>query len=255
MQNIIEKIQDGDITNNKLLQELTTYENKVVDEYNAVIDAIEERNTQLEEHSHVLEKQDQAIRKQQENEKTLLKNQEDLKKQSIAFQLSDKTKEKQIIVLRKEAKAAKEQQKRNLAAAKAKDARIKKLEAELAKTKKADNQISPLNTIYSKGQDVLLIYPSKLTIGVDGSKKEHTCLLYTDRLGSFVTVFLDNENEVAFSSYVKDRDSVNSRTLALIDKHCMAVSEEAAKFAEEWLYRVNILNKGVINPIDMVCYN
>ena len=98
MQNIIEQLQSGDITNNQLLQQLTTYENKVVDEYNEVIEAIEDRNTKLEEHSMVLEKQDQALRKQQSNEKTLIKNQDDLKKQSVAFQLSNKTLEKENFV-------------------------------------------------------------------------------------------------------------------------------------------------------------
>lgn len=251
MQNIIEKIQSGDITNNQLLKSLTTYENKTVDEYNEVIEALEDRNTKLDEQCHVLEKQHQAIQKQQSNEKTLIKNVDDLKKQSVAFQLSNKTNEKTIAVLRKEAKAAKEQQKRNLAAAKIKDSKIKKLESELAKVKATGNQLGALHNIYDKGDDVLLVYPTKLTLGVDGQRKEQACLLYTNRLGAFVTVFLDNDNEVAFSAFVNDRDSVNERTLAQIDKHCMKPSPDAAAFAEQWLIRINIQQKGVIRPVDL----
>ena len=101
MQNIINAIQSGDITNNKLLQELTTYNDKVVEEFNEVMDALEERNGTLAEQTHVLKKQHEALLKQDSDKEIFKANQESMEKQSVSLLLKNKGLEHQIKVLKK----------------------------------------------------------------------------------------------------------------------------------------------------------
>lgn len=244
-------------TINEIAAILSAHESKSVDEYNSICDVVEARDSTIEkleqslaEQSNILVKQHDALLVQDKNKSTLLLNQDSLKHQLVSLQLSNKTLEHQIKVLKKEAKAAKEQITRNKAALKVRDSKISKLE----KKKPNTDGIQPLVTIYSKGSDVLLIYPSKLTLGVNGVKQEQTVLLYTNRCGAFVTAFLDNDNEVAFSSFINKESEIADRTKALINKNTMQVSDEAAKFAQDWLIRVNLVQKQVINPVDMACF-
>ena len=252
MQKIINSIQAGDITDNNLLQALLKYGNESADQFNEVCDELEKRNTTLEEQSNILEKQHMALQKQDNDKKTFIKNEESLKKQSVTFQLENQTLKHQLQVMKKEAKAAKEQTARNKASIKQRDAKIKKLEKKPVAGKP---ELSPLTTVYCKGEDVLLIYPSRLTIGVNGEKKEQVVLLYTNRKGSFATCFLDNNNEVAFSTFINDSSDISLQTKKLIEKNCMQVSDEAAEFAQTYLYRVNVIQGMKMNPIDFTCFD
>jgi hypothetical protein len=251
MQNIINAIQSGDITNNKLLQDLTIYNDKVVDEFDEVMDALENRNTSLDEQSHVLKKQHEALLKQDSDKKIFLKNEDDLKKQSIAFQVENKNLKHQLSVMKKEAKASKEQIKRNKAALAVRDSKLKKVNSH---TKETGIKLHELNTIYCKGEDVLLIYPTKLTLGIDGVKQEQIALLYTDRKGCFTTAFLDNNDEVSFSTFISDKADISDQTRKLINKNCMNISDDAAEFAQQFLYRVNRVQNMKLNQFDLTCF-
>ena len=251
MQKIINAIQSGDITNNKLLQELTVYNDKVVDEFNEVMKALEDRNTSLEDQTHVLKKQHEALVKQDSDKKIFVANEESLKKQSVAFQLENKGLKHQIAVLKKEAKAQREQVKRNQAANKAKDAKIKRLGKQQGGD---DSKLQPLTTVYSNESEVLLIWPSQLELGVNGKKSKQTVLLFTDREGCYVTCFLDENQEVGFTTPIKNDAVISDQTRKLIQKNCMNMSDECAEFAQAWLYRLNIIQKGVIKPVDMTCF-
>lgn len=260
MQDIINKIQSGDITDNQLLKALTDYENKTVDEYNEIVDAVEAQNNVIDQQAaeikrgaEVLEKQHLALLKTEENKKIFLANEESLKKQSIQFQVECKNLKHQISVLKKETKAQKEQTKRNKQALKVRDEKIKRLEKSKG-NKFATDKLQELNCIYSKGKDVLLIYPSLLTADIDGVRKRQVSLLYTNRNGCFVTAFLDKDNKVCFSHFINDDADISERTRSLINKNTMRVSSEAAEFAENWLYRVNVVNGGLVDSLDLMCH-
>ena len=254
MQNIINKIQSGDITNNQLLQDLTVYNDKVVDEFDEVMDALDDINSKLEEQNYILEKQNEALQVQEKNKAVLLKNEEDLKKQSVLFQQKAANLEHQLKVTRKELKTSKEQIKRNKAGIAQRDAKIKKLESKSKGKVITDETLQPLTTVYSKDEDVLLIWPSQLELGVNGKKSKQTALLFTDRQGCYVTCFLDENNEVGFSTPIRNDAEISDRTKLIIQKNCLQVSNETAEFAQDWLYRVNVIQKGIIKPIDLTCF-
>lgn len=252
MQNIIEKIQNGDITDNELLTAIVANENKHVDEYNNVSTLLGLRDEEITNQNYTLLMQDKAIRKQVDNETIFKKNQTDIKKQSVAFQLENKTLKHQLAVLKKEAKATKEQTKRNKASNNALTAKIERLQKSKPKTDKT--ALHEMACVYSKGRDVLLVYPAKLELGIEDKRQDQVVLLYTDRKGCFVTVFLDNEDEVSCSSYINDDANVADRTKVLIRKNSMTISKEAAEFAQTWLIRVNRMQNMQIQPIDLTCF-
>lgn len=251
MQNIIDMIQNGDITNNQLLQKLTTLHNDNCDEVDGLQTLLSLKDKALEEQSYILVKQNEALQVQDKNKSTLLLNEQSLKQQSVSFQLECKNLKHKLNVLTNEAKAAREQTKRNKAAIKLRDDKIARLE----KAKSEDvNLLGSLATVYSKGDDVLLIYPARLTVGVDGKRQEQAVLLYSNREGCFVTCFLDNDDEVACSTFINNDAPIKEQTRALINKHTMSMSDEAAVFAQSWLYRVNRVQGMKINKIDMACF-
>jgi len=152
--------------------------------------------------------------------------------------------------MKKEAKASKEQIKRNKSALAQRDAKLKKL-GKL--TKESGIKLHELNTVYCKGDDVLLIYPTKLTLGIDGVKQEQIALLYTDRKGCYTTAFLNNDDKVAFTTFISDTADISDQTRKLINKNCMSVSDDAAEFAQQWLYRVNRAQNMKLNAFDIAC--
>ena len=241
MQNII----------NEITEKLAEYESKSVDDYNDIHDTLLLRDKALAEQYEVLEKQHLALLKQDADKKIFLKNEGDLKNQSIAFQVENKNLKHQLAVMKKEAKASKEQIKRNKAALAQRDAKLKKVSKP---TKESGIKLHELNTIYCKGEDVLLIYPSKLTLGIDGVKQEQIALLYTDRKGCFTTAFLNNDDEVAFSTFIDDKADISEQTKKLINKNCMKISDEAAEFAQQFLYRVNRVQNMNLNQFDLTCF-
>ncbi len=251
MQNILELIQSGDITTNKLLQSLVQHEDKQVEEFNEVITTLEERDTQLQEHSDILAKQHEALLKQEKDKKTLIANEQDLKRQSVSFQQENKTLRHQLEVAKKEAKATKEQTKRNKAAMKVKDQKIAAFGKKKAPAQ--DGQLHPLNTVYCVGESVLLIYPQPLELGIDGTKSKQITLLYTNRKGCFLTTYLDNENNVAFSHFINEDADISDRTRKLIIKNTLGIPDDVAEFAQSWLYRVNIVQKMNLEPLDLIC--
>jgi len=241
MQNII----------NEITEKLAEYESKSVDDYNEIHDTLLLRDKALAEQYEVLEKQHLALLKQDADKKIFLKNEGDLKNQSIAFQVENKNLKHQLAVMKKEAKASKEQIKRNKAALAQRDAKLKKVSKPI---KEGGIKLHELNTIYCKGEDVLLIYPSKLTLGIDGVKQEQIALLYTDRKGCFTTAFLNNDDEVAFSTFIDDKADISEQTKKLINKNCMKISDESAEFAQQWLYRVNRVQNMNLNQFDLTCF-
>ncbi len=254
MQNIINKIQSGEITNSQLLTELVNYDNKSSDEYNEIVGILESRDKSIAELEHVASKQHEAMLTQRSNEEIYKKNQIDLKKQSIAYQQKNQQLEHQLSVVKKEQKKQREQIKRNKSAMAQRDARIKKLEKQ-SKQDARGAKLHPLTTIYSKGESVLQVYPQPLELGIDGKQSKQIALLYTNRKGCFVTAFLDNNHEVAFSSFVNQDAEIADRTRALIQKNTMQVPNEVAEFCQTWLYRVNIINKMSLNEMDMACFD
>ena len=254
MQNIINKIQSGDISQNFLIDALIQHENKTVDEFNEVMDALDDRNNKIEEQNHILKTQHEALLKQDKDKKIFIANQDDLKKQSVLFQQKAANLEHQLKVARKELKTSKEQIKRNKKSMLAKDAKIKKLEGKSKSKAITDETLQPLTTVYSKGEDILLIWPNQLELGVNGNKTQQTVLLFTDRQGCYVTCFLDENNEVGFSTPIRNDAEISDRTKLIIQKNCLQVSNETAEFAQDWLYRVNVIQKGVIKPIDLTCF-
>ena len=114
--------------------------------------------------------------------------------------------------------------------------------------------LQPLTTVYTKGEEVLLIWPSQLELGVNGTKSKQTVLLYTDREGCYTTCFLDENNEVGFTTPIRNNAEISEQTRKLINKNCMQISEECKDFAQSWLYRLNVIQKGTIKPIDMTCF-
>ena len=251
MQNIIDKIQTGDISNNQLLQQLTTYNDKTVDEFNEVVDKVEELSDSLESQNNILVKQHAALLKQDNDKKIFQANEESLKKQSVAYQLENQTLKRQIVIMKKDTKAIKEQVTRLKASSKLRDSKIKKLEK--AKASKKDTKMDALDTIYCKNQDVLVVYPAKLLLGFEDSKQQQVVLLYTDRKGCFVTCFLNSDNEAAFSSFIDEDAGISDQTRKLINKNTLQVPDDVAEFAQQWLYRINVIQKMEINAIDLVC--
>jgi hypothetical protein len=250
MENILKAIQSGDITDDKLLELLVKNENKNVDDYNEIHDTLLLRDKALNEQSSILEKQHLALLKQDADKKIFIENEGSLKAQSIGFQVENKNLKHQLAVMKKEAKASKEQIKRNKAAIAQRDAKLKKASKP---AKESGIKLHELNTVYCKGEDVLLIYPSKLTIGVDGVKQEQIALLYTNRKGCFITAFLNNDDEVAFSTFIDDKADISEQTKKLINKNCMNISDDAAEFAQQFLYRVNRVQNMKLNAFDFAC--
>ena len=248
------------MSDNQLLKALSDYDEKTVNEYDEAVTQIELRDTEIAVHEekareieHVLKSQHEALLKTQDDKKIFLANEDSLKKQSVAFQIEAKTLEHKLSVLKKEAKASKEQTIRNKKAIAARDVQIKKLEKAVP-SKKENAKMPELNCIYSKGKDVLLVYPSKLTLGINGVKTDQAVLLFTNREGCFVTAFLDENQEVAYSDFIDDDAKVSDQTKRLIKKNCMKVSEGANSFAQSWLYKVNVMQKSVVEPIDLTCH-
>jgi hypothetical protein len=236
---------------NEIAEKLSAYESKAVDEYNEVIDALEDRNTKLQEQSDVLEKQHQALKVIDRDTKKLAEVNEQLKKQIVNEKLANSSLKHMLDVAKKELKSLKSQVKRNKAAMKAKDAKLAKLEKFKGKT---EDEITPLQTIYSTENDILQIYPQQLELGIEGKKRKQVALLYTDRKGCFITCCLDNDNEVAFSSFINHGADIAERTRALINKNTMQVPNCVAEFAQQWLYRVNVIQKMKIERIDLTCF-
>lgn len=235
----------------KITAQLVEHENKSVEEFNAVFDENETLRKSLSDAEHVLMVQNEAITKQAKSESNLKLSLDDLKKQSVAFQLENKTLMHQIIAMRKEARAQREQVKRNKAANTTLKARVERLQ----KTKAADgtNTISNLTCIYSVGDDALFVFPNPLTIGVDGTVDKQVILLYTNHSGCFVSVFLDSNDEVGASTFINKDSDIADRTKELIKKNTMQISDTAAEYAEQWLIRVNRHQRGRVNDIDLVC--
>jgi len=251
MENILKAIQSGDMTDNKLLELLVKHEDKNVDDYNEIHDTLILRDKALTEQSAILKKQHEALLKQDGDKKIFQANEQSLKTQSIAFQVENENLKHQLSVMKKEAKASKEQIKRNKAAIAQRDAKLKKASKP---TKETGIKLHELNTIYCKGEDVLLIYPTKLTLGIDDVKQEQIALLYTNRKGCFTTAFLDNNDEVAFSTFIDDKAEISEQTRKLINKNCMQISDDAAEFAQQFLYRVNRVQNMKLNQFDLTCF-
>ena len=124
MKNIIELIQSGDITNNKILQLLLEYNNKNVDEFNESLERNDSLAAELESAKFTLNKQHEALLKQDSNEKILKANQLDYERANKQMIGLCKVADHKLAVEKKEHKAAKEQIKRNKAAATLKDKKI-----------------------------------------------------------------------------------------------------------------------------------
>jgi hypothetical protein len=263
MQNII----------NDITAKLAAYENNQVDEYNEVVAALEESESrvaqyavtmleqnelikkqvaQIADKDNVLEVQHKAILVQDKNKNALVAHDSKLKKQAVAFQLENKSIKNQLEVNKKKLKSLKEQIKRSENAIQARDIKIKNLESRVKHSKSGD--LGQLTTVYSKGNDVLLVYPSKLTIGTDAGKKEQVVLLYTNREGCFVTCVLGENNELNCSTFIDNNADISDRTKSTINRYTMSITSEAEAFAKEWMHRVNVTQKMQLHPADIKCF-
>ena len=243
MKNIIEKLSEI----------LIEHENKSVNDYNNIFDENETLRSTIKELEHIVTTQHEAILKQTHTESTLKKVSESSLKQATAAILKLSETNHKLSVSKKDDKAKKEQVVRLKASNKVLESKVKRLEKKKPSTQ--NDKLQPLTTVYCKGDDVLLVFPSLLEFGVDGEKKKQATLLYTNKTGCFVTCFLKNDNEVSFSTPINDKSEISQQTRNLIEKNCMSIPNEAADFAQSWLYRVNIQQGTTINPIDLTCFN
>ena len=233
----------------KLSEQFLTFANDQTDEYNGIMDIVDSKNNDIQDKDNVLANQHKARLVQQEHERKILDANKLLNNQSRIYDNENKALKHQLDVLKKEAKTQKEQTKRNQKSIKAKEARIAKLE----KGNKSDLQLQQLTTVYHKGNDQLIIWPRSMKIGIVGDEWEQTVLLYTNSRGCFVTLFLDRENEAHCSTFMNDFSGTKDQTRKLINKNTMQVPEEVAEFAKNWMYKVNVMNDGKLEPIDLIC--
>lgn len=267
MQNIINLIESGDITNNDLLTKLIEYENEQVNDYNKLIDKNHELQQSVDDIQHTLEMQHEALLLQDENEKILRANEKDFEAanksltagikaledkamQAIAIAKERKTAaetaEHQLKVARKEIKAFKEQVKRNKAAMSVRDAKLAKLEKQATEHRKSAKTMGELVQIASIENEQLLMFPTRQIV----NGKRQSVLLYTNGSGCYLTAHLV-DGQPAFSNFINKDCNLAERTKQMIINNCMDASPRIQEISAQWLYKVNIMQNCDVKLDDM----
>ena len=246
MQNIINQIQSGDINTNQLLQQLTTYESKAVDDFNESLDRNDAIAKELESAHYTLKKQHEAILKQVDNEEIYKDNQAYYQSVNKAMIDSCKVSDHKLSVEKKEHKAAKEQIKRNKAAATMKDKKIDALTKQLDKLKTNQKSMGELVQIAHIEDEQLLMFPTRQIV----NGKRSAVLLYTNGNGCYLTGHLVGE-KAAFSTFIKRDSKLADKTKIMIENNSMKPSERIEEIAGKWLYKINVMQNCDIKAEDL----
>ncbi len=186
MQNIIEKIQSGELSQKQLIAELVAYENNTVDEYNAVVDIAEQHQAQIT----ALEK---AAAAREEDIKVIAN--EGLKAVSYSKTLESenlrlKADNKDIKLLRNENKALKKLKAKHIETAKKQQVRIDSLLKDCRdyrneiKHNRSDIARLRLTGWKSMGKYAFTIFPSRTNVEDAGSTEKQVNLVIMDKIGN-----------------------------------------------------------------------
>ena len=176
--------------------------------------------------------------------------------------------EKELKKARKELKTLKEQTKRLKAANDEKAKKVTRLEAEVKKVKNAQGEMrltkegflkdANLGAVYTlfkykdANGELLQLYPHRLTMKAENGKTmQGYVLMHTNNSGTLVTVALDTENEARLLNPLQFPEGTPERTEKLATKFLRPMSTEAVAFANQWLYRVNVEQKGELTIRDL----
>ena len=241
--------------------------NSNVSEFNQVVDELEELRVEVDNNKTTMGLQHEALEIAVSNAQTIDKDYKALVSSSnktidtcnrqvekanrslTEFKRTIKNRDHELTVLKKEKKALKEQVKRLQAANKAKEAKLSKQ----TESKGINQSELPWFTVWERDDEVLIPCPKKLTMGTPDGKKDfgsQVTLMYSDKSGTYLTAILDDNNEVMFSSPVLFSDDTPERTKKICEKFTMKPSDEAREFCREWLYRINVVQKGIVKKSD-----
>ena len=244
MQELINKINSGELSNKQIIEELVVFNDKTVDEYNEACDIIENSRAHLEELEKTNAEYEHTLKMQHEALLKLKTNQDLIKNKTTIYKNKAESLEHQLSVMRKENKSQREQIKRNKAAIKQRDAKLAKLEK--FKGKKEDT-VKPMKTVYMRDNHILQVYPSR----IEGKFGDQVVLLYSPMNGCYITCFLGENNELTHSSFINSDSTASERTKTLIKNNTMQIPDDVKDFAVSWLYRINIKQKMILAPSDL----
>lgn len=236
MQNIIDKIQTGDMTDNQLLAMLTAYHEKACDEYDEACTVVE--NNQLE-----INKLEANARQREENIKTIEKNA--LKAVDYARTLESdnsrlKAGSKELKGLRADNKKLKAQTKRQAEANKKAIGRAESLtkqwvdQCKQVSSLKSDVARLRLTGQKDMGKYSFSIFPSK--ISGDGSNKKIVCLMAHDRKGCMKAVTIEDGEVVQPRSHTFKFDEEQE---GFIHDFTRIAEEDGHQFTDRVLSLVN----------------
>ena len=250
-----------------IIKELIDLNNNHVDEFNQLADTCELQQRELidlnkwkSDSVKTLEAQHKAIEVQQQRESKLK-----AEANMLAIKANNaSTLEHELKVLRKESKAQKEQVKRLKAANVEKEKKIKRLEKSsvatvtkgiVSKQGFIDNpDLGAIYTLFTNNAnngEIVQLYPHSLTMREQGKEFKGYVLLHTDNTGAFTTVVMNSEHEVDCVVPIRFDDDTPERTKNLCQKFVKGISEEAKVFCQQWLYRVNVIQKGKLKINDL----
>lgn len=251
----------------EIVKELVDLNNHHVDEFNQLADTCELQQRELidlnkwkSDSVKTLEAQHKAIEIQQQRESKLK-----AEANMLAIKANNTSAlEHELRVLRKESKAQKEQVKRLKAANVEKEKKIKRLEKNsvttvakgvVSKQGFIDNPdlgaIYTLFTNNSNNGEIIQLYPHSLTMREYGKEFKGYVLLHTDNSGAFTTVMLNSDHETECIVPIKFAEDTPERTKNLCQKFVTMISPQAAEFCQQWLYRVNVIQKGKLKINDL----
>ncbi|WGY45252.1 hypothetical protein [Vibrio sp. ABG19] len=189
----------------------------------------------IEKKAHAKTKQALAV--EEKDHKRAKDQVKRLKASSEKFQTRAASLEKATIELRADAKVAND---------KAKMLQRDKMELinDLARYK--------MVTVWAENGEALLVFPTRLTISIEGQKRPNKAftLLYTDSRGIWRQVAIDADHRVSFSKFAYCEETAKSTTDAA-NRALLKPSNHAVAVAERWLYKVNVVQHGVLGEEDL----
>lgn len=254
---------------NEVIQAIVDRENQHVDEFNEVFDSHSEMEAQLSKASQELTKANEITSTQHEALKISEKNCKDaievankasvkikqLTQQNNVFIKDCQKAEKDALTLRKELKRSKAQITRTK---EANSKLVKSLEAkdkQLKLFKEDATKMGDLPCIYNVGNEKLFVFPCQMSCNADGANIDRiTVLLFTDNTGVFQTVFIDADDNLVRSKFLRKGHDLSEEDEKKLEDSVLVMSTSCHDYAFEWLIRVNRTYKGKIGSRDLVTY-
>jgi myosin heavy subunit len=256
--NVIELRQTMSVA--EVIEQLVQTHNKEANEFDSLVDEVEDLRDQAAQTKRFLETYKQAI---ESKNKTL----EDAAKAIESLQSHAQKQELKIASLEIDAKSAKANATENKRL-KEQNQRLKERNSELLKHKETSirdirqyrNEQQRLNvllsqakitSIYAEDGEHLMILPFMNSVSVEQDKQgSQLTLLYSDGCGIWRQVAIDSNKDVGFGM-LNFKEDTPQRTKDLAMKFLCSPSEKVKDIAEAWLRKVNIKQNGAVTPADL----